>query len=43
MSGAVKLQKIQEWSLQEGINVILAEGADLKPLARIEQEALTYS
>lgn len=41
--GVVKLEKIREWSQKSGINVILAPGAVLAPLATVQREALTYA
>ncbi len=43
MQGIVKLEKIREWSRQEGINVILAPGAVVAPLLSVEKEAFTYA
>lgn len=43
MRGFVKLEKIREWSQQEGINVILAPGAVVAPLVSVEKEAFTYA
>ena len=43
MQGTVKLEKIREWSQQEGINVILAPGAQVVPSAVIARENLTYA
>ena len=43
MQGTVKLEKIREWSQQEGINVILAPGAQVEPSAVIAREDLTYA
>ncbi len=43
MQGIVKLEKIREWSLQEGINVILAPGAVVAPWVSVEREAFTYA
>ncbi len=43
MQGIVKLEKIREWSQQEGINVILAPGAVVVPLVSVEKEAFTYA
>ncbi|HRI79263.1 MAG TPA: homoserine dehydrogenase [Cyclobacteriaceae bacterium] len=43
LQGVVKLEKIREWSTQDGISVILAPGASVVPLPAIAVEALTYS
>ena len=43
MQGIVKLEKIREWSQQEGINVILAPGAIVVPLVSVEKEAFSYA
>ena len=43
MQGTVKLEKIREWSQQEGVNLILVPGAALEPLASVQKEALTYA
>ena len=43
MQGIVKLEKIREWSQQEGINVILAPEAVVVPLVSVEKEAFTYA
>ena len=43
MQGIVKLEKIREWSRQEGINVILAPGAVVAPVLSVEKEAFTYA
>lgn len=43
MQGIVKLEKIREWSQQEGINVILAPGAVVVPLVSVEKEAFSYA
>lgn len=43
MQGVVMLEKIREWSQQEGISVILASGAVVTPLVHVEKEALTYA
>ena len=43
MQGVVTLEKIREWSLQDGISVIIAPGAAVVPLSAIAVEALTYS
>jgi homoserine dehydrogenase len=43
LSGAVHLEKIREWSNQDGISVILAPGVSLKPLVEAKKEALTYA
>ncbi len=43
MRGSVKLEKIREWSQQDGISVILASGADVAPLVNQEKEVLIYA
>ncbi len=43
MQGTVQLEKIREWSQQEGVNVILAPGAVVAPAVPVEIEALTYA
>lgn len=43
LQGVVKLEKIREWSRQEGINVILAPGAVMAPVVSVEKESLTYA
>ena len=43
MQGIVKLEKIREWSQQEGINVILAPGAVVVPLVSVVKEAFIYA
>lgn len=43
LSGAVYLEKIREWSGQDGISVILAPGVSLKPMLPAKKEALTYA
>ncbi len=43
MRGIVKLEKIREWSQQEGINVVLAPGAQVNLLALVEKGALAYA
>ena len=42
MQGLVRLEKIREWSQQDGINVILALGALIEPAAVIEKQALAF-
>jgi homoserine dehydrogenase len=42
MQGLVKLEKIREWSQQEGINVILAPGALIEPRVAVEKQALAF-
>ncbi|NOT74753.1 MAG: homoserine dehydrogenase [Cyclobacteriaceae bacterium] len=43
LQGVVKLEKIREWSKQEGINVILTPGAVLTPSLQIEKQAKAYA
>jgi homoserine dehydrogenase len=43
MHGLVKLEKIREWSLQDGVNVILASGSELQPFVPLKKEALAYA
>jgi homoserine dehydrogenase len=43
LQGIVRLEKIREWSKQEGINVILAPLAEVTPIASVAAEVLTYS
>ena len=43
MRGVVKLEKIREWSQQEGISVILAPDARVTPTVAVEREILTYA
>ncbi len=43
MQGLVRLEKLREWYAQEGVNVILAQGASLAPVIPVEKEALTYA
>jgi homoserine dehydrogenase len=43
MHGLVKLEKIREWSLQDGVNVILASGSELQPFVLLKKEALAYA
>ncbi len=43
MQGIVKLEKIREWSQQEGINVIFAPGAVITPGVPVEKPALSFA
>jgi homoserine dehydrogenase len=43
LKGIVTLEKIREWSLKDGISVILVPGAELKPLPLEKKEALAYA
>ncbi len=43
MQGIVELEKIREWSQQDGINVILAPGASIEPRTPVEKQALAFA
>ena len=43
MRGRVALERIREWSGQQGISVILAQGAALSPQPHVVEEALVVA